>query len=104
MRLRLLLLAASLLCAGMAHAQRVQLDISGANFKPLPLALPAIKGTGDAAAVKEVDETLQNDLTVSGIFELLDRKGFLAADKEGMTASSIDFKHWLDVAAEALLK
>ena len=104
MRLRFLLLLATLLTAATAHAQRVQLDISGANFKPLPLAFPALKGTGDAATVKEVDDTLQNDLAVSGIFELLDRKGFLGADKEGMTASTIEFRHWLDVAAEALLK
>jgi TolB protein len=92
--------------ASSAWAQRVQLDISGANFKPLPLALPEVR-TGadkDKAAAKEVDETLQNDLQVSGIFELLDRKGFLDANKEGMVASAINFQHWLDVAAEALVK
>jgi len=104
MPLRLSLVLAALLLAAPAYAQRVQLDISGANFKPMPLAFPALKGTGNAATVREVDATLQNDLAVSGIFQLLDRKSFLAPPTEGMTASSIAFKHWLDVAAEALLK
>jgi len=104
MRLRCLLVLTALLLAAPAFAQRVQLDISGANFKPLPLAFPALRGTGDAKAIKEVDEALQNDLACSGIFELLDRKGFLAADKEGMTVSTITFQHWLDVAAQALVK
>ena len=103
MRLRLFVFSA-LFIAAPAFAQRVQLDISGANFKPLPIAVPALRGTGDAASIKEVDEALQNDLTCSGIFDLLDRKGFLGADKEGMTASTINFQHWLDVAAQALLK
>src|SRR5437870_966021 len=82
--------------AGPAQAQRVQLDISGANFKPLPLAFPEVRGVNDKGGAKELDETLRNDLQISGIFELLDRKGFLGADKEGMTATSINFQHWLD--------
>lgn len=102
--MRLLVALAALFVAVPAYAQRVQLDISGANFKPLPLAFPQLKGTGDAEAVKQVDEALQNDLQCSGIFELLDRKGYLASKTEGMTASTIEFKHWLDVSAEELLK
>jgi TolB protein len=102
--MRLFAILAALLCATPALAQRVQIDISGANFKPLPIAFPALKGTGDAAVLKEVDEALNSDLAASGIFEVLDRKGFLGADKEGMTASTIEFRHWLDVSAEALVK
>jgi TolB protein len=35
---------------------------------------------------------------------MLDRKGFLADSKEGITAGSINFTHWSDVGAEALIK
>jgi TolB protein len=102
--MRSFLVAALLLCSLDAWAQRVQLDISGANFKPLPMAFPPLMASGDKAVAYDVDEALQNDLKITGIFDLLDRKGFLAADKEGLTATSINFSHWLDVAAEELLK
>lgn len=100
-----LVLAAVVLVPSLALAQRV-IEISGANFRPLPLALPSplTQGTVPQDALKEFDDALTLDLTAAGIFQVLDRKSFLAAGTEGITASAIDFRRWQDVGAEALIK
>lgn len=89
-----------------ALAQAPVIEISGANFRPMPLALPAPVPQGEAAAkvASEVDEALVFDLRASGLFQMLDRKSFLADPKEGVTAASIKFPRWADVGAEALVK
>jgi TolB protein len=111
MRLLAFALAASL-CAGAAHAadakqERPVLSLSGANFRPLPLAIAPPLYAGAAAsrpAGQEIDDTLVQDLTVSGLFDLLDRKGFLADAGEGVLVSDIKFPRWQDVGAEGLVK
>ena len=87
-------------------AQAPVLEISGANFKPLPLALPQVQvGTdGAKARAQEFDEALLFDLTAAGIFQVLDRKSFTADPKEGLTAGTLNFSRWADVGAEALVK
>lgn len=95
----------SALAASGARAQPQVIDISGANFRPLPMAVAA--PLADAAArdvALELDEALLFDLTASGVFRVLDRKGFLADPKEGMAAASIQFSRWTDVGADALVK
>lgn len=98
-------LAVALLLPSLSFAQRV-VEISGANFRPLPLAMPApaVQGTPPADAVKELDEALQFDFAAAGIFQMLDRKSFLADAKDGITATTIDWRRWQDVGAEALIK
>jgi TolB protein len=87
-----------------AAAQRV-VEISGANFRPLPLAYPSALPRGAPAdAVREFDDALLFDFTAAGIFDVLDRKGFLASPGEGATVSSISFPRWSDVGAEVLVK
>lgn len=99
-----LLLAAALLLPGLSFAQRV-IEISGANFRPLPMALALPNAQGGAAeAARELDSALLFDLTAAGAFQMLDRKSFLADAKEGVTATAIDFRKWTDVGAEALIK
>lgn len=86
-----------------AQAQRAHLEISGARFRPLPIALAPIAREDDAA--RQLQATLREDLEVSGLFELLDPKSFLAdPKKEGMTAATIDFSKWTAVGADALVK
>jgi TolB protein len=82
------------------------IEISNANFRPMPLAVapPIVQDPGAKAAVAELDESLMFDLSATGIFQLLDRKSFLADTKEGITASSINFARWSDVGAESLVK
>jgi TolB protein len=87
--------------------ERPVLSLSGANFRPLPLAVAAPLYAGDRPlrqAGAEVDDALVQDLTVSGLFELLDRKSFLADPGEGVQPTDIKFSRWQDVGAEGLVK
>ena len=108
--MRFTLLLALLLLSLPAHAEKVErptISMSGANFRPLPLAIAAplfANGEASRPAAKELEETLLQDLSVSGLFELLDKKSFLADAKEGVLASGIKFSRWQDVGAEALVK
>ncbi len=81
---------------------RAVLDISGAQFKPLPLALAPLQGP--AAATQPLGATLTSDLELSGLFQLLDPRSFLASPGEGLSASDIDFSKWAAVGASSLVK
>jgi TolB protein len=82
---------------------RKYIEISGANVRPLPLALGALTGSREPAAV--IGATLQDDLALSGLFDLLDPRSFLADQSaEGLAASSIDFPKWAAVGADSLAK
>jgi TolB protein len=87
-------------------AQRPVIEISGANFRPMPLAVavPLTQDDGAKAGVPEFDAALSFDFAACGLFQVLDRKSFLADAKEGVTASSIQFPRWVDVGAESLVK
>lgn len=100
------LLSLLLLVPTVALAQAPVIEISGANFRPMPLAVTAPQAGDDAArkAAAEFDAALMLDLSASGLFQVLDRKGFLADPKEGFTAGSIKFNQWSDVGAESLVK
>src|SRR6185436_10908288 len=82
------------------------IEVGGATFRPLPLALsvPATQDDGAKKHAAEFDETLKFDLGACGLFQVLDRKSFLADAKEGITASSINFSSWANVGADALVK
>jgi TolB protein len=111
MRFAIAALAALVALTGSAFAQqkveRPVLSLSGANFRPFPMAVAPVLFAGPAAsrdAGKEIDETLAQDLTVSGLYELLDRKSFLADATEGVLPAEIKFGRWQDVGAEGLIK
>ncbi|MBL8920901.1 MAG: PD40 domain-containing protein [Myxococcaceae bacterium] len=89
-----------------ALAQQPVIEISGANFRPMPLALPVPLAQDDGAkgATAEFDAALQFDLQACGLFQVLDRKSYLSDSKEGVTASTITFQNWLNVGAESLVK
>jgi TolB protein len=89
-----------------ALAQAPVIEISGANFRPLPLAVPLPQTLNDGArsAAAAFDEAFFFDCSAAGIFQVLDRKSYLADSREGFTASTITFSRWADVGAEALVK
>ncbi len=107
-RIRRLLHLAGLLgwaLSGAVSAQVPVLEISGANFRPLPLAVAAPRADGNARAqVPEFDGALLFDLSAAGIFQVLDRNSFLADPNEGVTVSSINFGRWANVGADGLVK
>lgn len=100
------LLASLLVIALPALAQQPVIEISGANFRPMPLALPAPLAQDDGAKAQaaEFDAALLFDLQACGLFQVLDRKSYLGDTKEGVTASTITFQNWLNVGAESLVK
>ena len=97
--------AAFLLLAASAAEAQVRIEISGANFRPLPIAAPApLVQAGANGAAAAFDSALVFDLTAAGIFQFLDRKGYLADPGEAFTAGGIRFQRWSDIGAEALVK
>ena len=99
-----LLVAALLPLAALAQAPVI--EISGANYRPMPIAVasPLTQDDGAKARIAEFDEALNYDLAACGLFTLLDRKSFLGEAKEGITAGSINFPNWTNVGADALVK
>ncbi|MDC0709756.1 translocation protein TolB [Stigmatella sp. ncwal1] len=100
------LLLSLLLLPFAAFAQAPVIQISGANFRPLPLAYPAPLTVDDGGkkATADFDDPFLFDLRASGLFQVLDRASFTADAKEGITAGSINFARWSDVGAESLVK
>jgi TolB protein len=99
-----LLLAAGALAARPAPAQeRPTLIIGSPNFRPLPVAVSDFLGEGDLRG-REVADVVRSDLALSGLFDVLDPKGFLADAAEGFAAPTIRFARWADVGAEGLAK
>jgi TolB protein len=104
--IRPLLLAALALAAAPASAeQRPYIDVGSPDFRPLPIAVASFVGDAEARdAAGQVTDVVRGDLALSGIFDVLDPKGFLADASEGLTAPTIKFARWADVGADALVK
>ena len=103
-RLLLLLLAAALPAAAPAQ-QRQYIDVGSPDFRPLPLAVPDFRADpGAEADAREMAGVLRRDLALTGLFDLLDPRSFLASPDEGVTAPLIRFSRWADVGAEGLVK
>lgn len=106
MRLPLALALAALAAPPAAAQQRTYIDVGSPDFQPLPIAIAPFPAAtpGAEAAARETWETVRGDLALSGLFRVLDPKGFLADPAEGLQATSIRFARWADVGADALLK
>ena len=103
---RLLRLAVALGATFALHAaaqERTYIDVGSPDFQPLPIAVAPFAPAGDPVA-REAWETVRGDLDLSGLFKVLDPKGFLADPNEGITASTIQFARWGDVGADGLVK
>jgi TolB protein len=95
----------ALLAAPAAAEDRPTLVIGSPSFQPLPIAVAEFGGEGDArAAAHETTDVVRGDLALSGLFDVLDPKGFLADPAEGYAASSIRFARWADVGADGLVR
>jgi TolB protein len=102
---RLLTLTACLLAPALASAQRTYIDVGSPNFQPLPIAIAPFRAEpGADAAAAEIGQVLRNDLVLSGLFDVIDPKSFLADPHEGITAPTIRFARWSDVGADGLVK
>jgi len=102
-------LAVAAVCAGGATSGAraddssggVVIDVNGAKRGLYPIAVPT-SPEGDAAVAKEVAQVEAFDLSVAGVFKVLDPQGFLADLRaEGV---SIDPQKWKDVGAFGVIK
>lgn len=103
----LMVMAASLAtAAGDAYAERPLIDIEGAYFRPFPIAVPDLKAraAGDSELARELAAVLRNDLALTGLFQVLDPRSFIAPQQEGVTVGTIAFPAWLNVGADGLVK
>src|SRR5512142_910351 len=79
--------------------------IGSPSFRPLPIAVVDFGDDGSARpAATDATKVVRSDLALSGLFDVLDPKGFLADPAEGYAASSIRFARWADVGAEGLVR
>ncbi len=102
-----LTLAAALLAAvsPATGPERPYIDVGSPDFHPLPIAVAAFQADGDARGPADTaSQVLRGDLVLSGLFDVLDPKGFLADPGEGLTAPTIKFTRWADVGADGLVK
>jgi TolB protein len=97
-------LAALLVAVPAAAQERPTLIIGSPSFQPLPIAVADFAAEGDPRAGKELAEVVRGDLALSGLFDVLDPKGFLADPGEGFAPSSIRFARWSDVGADGLVR
>ena len=74
-----------------ARAERPRVVVDAPDFHPLPVAVAPFLAEGDARAAAEATEVVRADLARSGLFEVLDPKGFLADPGEGLAPASIKF-------------
>jgi TolB protein len=96
------LLLCALAVSAAARAQRPTIDVSGFRVQAYPIALAPPSGAPEG---REVLDVLASDFDRSGLFRLLDPRGFLADPaKEGLTVQSIDFSKWTAIGAQALVK
>jgi TolB protein len=88
-----------------ATPDRPAIVVSSPDFRPLPVAVTAFAGEGDSdAAAKESTAVVRADLALSGLFDVLDPKGFLADPREGFAVTAVAFNRWVDVGADGLVK
>src|SRR5512138_2124225 len=94
----------AVLAAAPARADdRIFLDVGSPNFQPVPIAVTDFQGDGDVRGA-EVAAVVRSDLALSGLFDVLDPKGFLADPAEGFAAPTVRFARWADVGADGLVK
>jgi TolB protein len=79
----------------------VVIDVTNAKRTLYPIAVPA-SPEGDPAAAKEIAQVASFDLSVAGMFKVLDPAGFLADLKA--EALGVDPQKWKDVGAFGVVK
>jgi TolB protein len=80
---------------GAATADRPPIVINAPDFRPLPIAVAAFAGEGDArGAAGDATSAVRSDLALSGLFDVLDPKGFLADPDEGLAVTAVAFPWW----------
>ncbi len=84
----------------------LQIDISKGGLQLLPIAIPKFLDQGASQNLGSMGERISNviatDLEHSGLFQILDRKGFLQ-DSNTLWHQGPNFKDWRIIGAEAVV-
>jgi TolB protein len=105
----ILIMVLVLLCLSGSAYGKVYIDIDSPSFQKFPIAITDFKPQRPAADKGDLpawfSDTLSRDLTITGYFNVLDRKAFLEDPKEtGITPERIRFEDWTTIGAEYLVK
>lgn len=87
-----------------AHAQRLRLEVTGADFRPFPVAAPAVVAEGDVPPklLRSLTEALQTGIELVRPLELVPPKSYIASPNEPWTAPK--FADWVNVGASGLVR
>ncbi|MGD9613919.1 MAG: Tol-Pal system beta propeller repeat protein TolB [Alphaproteobacteria bacterium] len=95
------LLAVALFLLGFPARAELRLDITRGTAQPLPIAIPAFPGPGDAAQVgRDIAQVVTADLERSGLFRPVDQRSFIQTVAAGDTPR---FGDWRQINAQALV-
>lgn len=86
---------------------KVYLDINAPTLRRVPLAVPALKREGGEVgeAHRQIAETLRSDLRLSGLFDVLDPRGYLEDPQRAPVQPDAGaYADWFAVGAEVLIK
>jgi TolB protein len=93
----------SIPCSG-----KIVINIDDPSARKLNIAIPDFKNLSENEAHPELasamSNIISNDLDLSGYFNPVDKRAFLAGKDSGMTKEEIRFKNWSVIGAELLLK
>lgn len=90
-----------------ASAQTIYLDITNPNFQKMAIAIPDFKymSSDQGQLARQMSEVLSHDLDISGVFHILDPKGFPGDPQSiGLDASQINFPTWKQLGADFLVR
>lgn len=104
--LNYLCVALALLCSSQGYTQQQQSgiggEIEGRGFRRVPIAVPdAQTSAGFSDVAQELAQTIRDDLTFSGYFDVVDPKLYrlVGASQDGLP----HFEDWLSIGAEAVV-
>ena len=102
-----LVLALSLILPEIGYASRLKIVVSGADFRPFPIAAPSavVEGAGKSLASKlarDVSRTVQGSIDLLRILELVPPKSYIAPKGEPWNAPT--YANWVNVGASGLIR
>lgn len=107
-RYRCLLILCGLLLAPSVHAQRLKVVIGGAEFRPYPMAVPALRVVGqDESAeskkiARDLTSILQLDVNLARSLEFISPQTYLAPHREPITSPK--YINWINIGASGLIR
>jgi len=101
----LIVLLCALFFATPGFAARIEISSPGEQTIPLALTQLLPIGAPQPGIAAQFNEVLQNDLELSGLFDMVAPEAFLSdATRPGLTRNNIDFGQWRMLGTEALIK